>query len=102
MASRFYVYAIELDRPGPPSVYVGSSALSPEERFDKHKAGGRATSRWVRRQGVRLRPDLYAHLNPLRSREEAHEAELRLRASLERRGWRVFGSCHPRKNGCFF
>lgn len=102
---RFYVYVVELARPGNPSnpsVYVGSSALPPEERFRRHKQGGVPTSGMVRRQGIRLRPDLYRNMNPLTSRADARDAELGLRHALEGRGYRVFGSCSPRKNGCFF
>lgn len=103
MTEAFYVYVVELDRAGPPSVYVGSSALRPEERFARHKAGGIPTSRYVRRQGTRLRPDLYAHLNPiLGSRADARSAERHLRSELRGRGYRVYGSCSPRKDGCFF
>ena len=102
-ADAFYVYVVELDRPGPPSVYVGSSALPPEERFVRHQSGGMATSRYVRRQGTRLRPDLYAHLNPVRgSRAHARTIERSLRTELRRQGFRVYGSCDPRKDGCFF
>lgn len=101
--SAFYVYVVELARPGPPSVYVGSSALPPDQRFARHKAGGIPTSRYVRRLGTRLRPDLYAHLNPIvGSRSEARAAERSLRTELRRRGYRVYGSCDPRKDGCFF
>ena len=102
---RYWVYVVELARPGPvASVYVGSSALPPEERFRKHRAGGMATSRYVRRQGVRLRPDLYAHANrrPIRSRTAAREVEHQLRADLRRQGFRVYGACDERKDGCFF
>ena len=98
----FFVYVVELDRPPYPSVYVGSSALPPEERFQKHLHGGLGTSRYVRRQGVRLRPDLYAHLNPLPSREAAWLEEHRLRDRLVQSGFHVLGSCDPRKNSCFF
>ena len=98
----FYVYVVELDRPGTPCVYVGSSALRPEQRFRRHKAGGMTTSRHVRRDGVRLRPDLYAHLNPFDTREDARAAEQQLGSYLRARGFRVFGSCTPREDGCFF
>jgi hypothetical protein len=98
----FYVYVVELDRPPHPTVYVGSSALAPEERFVRHQQGGIGTSRYVRRQGVRLRPDLYARLNPFTSRDDAWRAEHRLRDQLERRGYHVLGSCDPRKKSCFF
>ena len=100
--ARFYVYAVELARPGSPAIYVGSSALPPGERFARHKQGGVPTSGLVRRQGVRLRPELYAHLNPLFSRVAAVDAEHALRDALEARGYRVFGSCDPRKGACFF
>ena len=99
------MYVVELARPGPvASVYVGSSAFPPEERFSKHRQGGVATSRYVRRQGVRLRPDLYAHVNRTRitSRTAAREAEHRLRTDLRRQGFRVYGACDERKDGCFF
>ena len=91
--TRFYVYVVELQSaPGRPEVYVGSSALPPSTRLDKHRTA-RLGSRHVRRRGVRLLPRLYDHLNPLPSREAAKAAEQKLRRSLERRGYRVFGSC---------
>lgn len=100
---RWYVYVVELRRPGPvPSVYVGSSAHEPEERFRRHKRGGVATSRYVRRYGVRLMPEFYARLNPLTTREDAHVAERAVRRALRERGYRVFGSCDAREDGCFF
>lgn len=96
---RYYVYVVEL-RPLPghgPSVYVGSSGLQPRERYRHHKdpdAGDeRAGSRHVRRRGVRLRPDLYADVAPLRTRKEAKLAEQRLASRLKRRGFVVYGSC---------
>src|ERR1035438_4585445 len=45
-------------------VYVGMTGLSPEERFANHKAG--IKDAWVvKRYGLRLLPELYAHLNPM-------------------------------------
>ena len=105
MRERYHVYVIELARPGPvPSVYVGSSAHPPADRFERHKAGGRATSRYVRRYGVRLMPELYEHVNRrgFFTRDDAHRAERELRLALRRQGYRVFGSCDARKDGCFF
>ncbi len=96
---RYFVYVIEL-RPLPGeerAVYVGSSGLPPRERLHHHQDPGagdrRATSRHVRRRGIRLRPDLAAGVAPLRSRKEAKLAEQRLAARLERRGFVVYGSC---------
>jgi len=40
------------------AVYVGETGLTPEERFTKHKAGGKVWVRIVLDRGVRLRPDL--------------------------------------------
>ena len=92
------VYVIELDRsagrrrdPRIPWVYVGSSARSPEERFAQHRSGVHA-SRWVRRFGVRLRPDLYATLPFVRERAQAEALEARTAEELRRRGHRVFSN----------
>ena len=104
----YFVYVIELRKPflrrsraaTRPSVYVGSSALPPEARFKHHKTGALGTSRHVRRHGMRLLPRFYERYNPLRSRQEAQDAEKAIRAQLEAKGFRVYGSCHPRRNGC--
>lgn len=79
MASR--VYVIELDRaagrrrdPRIPWVYVGSSARSPEERFEQHVSGYKS-SRLVKRFALRLRPDLYEDLEPLKGSRAARDAE---------------------------
>jgi hypothetical protein len=96
----FYVYVVRLvphEGSHKPEVYVGSSALTPRDRFDKHVHIRKGGSRHVRRRGIALVPELYAHLNPLRSREAAKAAEQRLRRDLERRGFVVYGSCSPRE-----
>ena len=54
-------------------LYVGETSLDPDMRFDQHKTGYKA-SRFVNRFGVRLLPQLFQHLNPLR-RWEAVELE---------------------------
>ncbi len=71
------VYVIELEPaagrrrdPRLPWVYVGSSARSPEQRFEQHLTGYKA-SRLPRRFGLRLRPDLYEDLGPIRSKKAA-------------------------------
>jgi hypothetical protein len=75
------VYVIELDRaagrrrdPRIPWLYVGSSARSPERRFEQHLSGYRS-ARLVKRFALRLRPDLYEDLEPVRSSLAAVEAE---------------------------
>ena len=93
----YYVYVIELDGvpgprtdPGKPAVYVGQSAVPPEERFQQHLDGYKS-SRYVRRYGVRLRPRLYRAHNPLPSRVAALEREKELARRLRKRGYTVFG-----------
>ena len=65
-------------------LYVGETSRDPDQRFDQHKAGYKA-SRAVHRFGVRLLPELTAHLNPLR-RWEAKELEAALAEELARAG----------------
>ena len=97
-APRVYrVYVVELDdaagprlNPDLPCVYVGQTADSPEERFDEHLRGHRA-SRHVRKHGVRLRPDLYQTLPLQATREQAEVLEARVADELRRRGFTVFG-----------
>ena len=44
----------DLDKP---PLYIGSTGLSPEARFQKHKDGLKANT-FVRDYGIRLRPDM--------------------------------------------
>jgi hypothetical protein len=75
------VYVIELEPaagarrdPRIPWVYVGSSARRPEDRFEQHKRGYKS-ARLVKRHWLRLRPDLYEDLEPIRGKSAAVEAE---------------------------
>jgi hypothetical protein len=72
-----------------PCVYVGMTGLTPEERFTNHKAGIKAAS-LVRRYGIRLMPELYAHLNPM-PYEAAAQMERDLAEDLRRAGYTVTG-----------
>jgi predicted GIY-YIG superfamily endonuclease len=86
------VYVVYLRNPagdGRAGYYVGMTGLTPEQRFENHKAGIKA-ARVVRRCGVRLVPKLYAHLNPM-SFAEAVAMEMRLAEELRARGYQVFG-----------
>ena len=69
--------------------YVGMTGLTPERRFENHKAGIKA-ARVVRKFGERLVPKLYAHLNPM-PYEKAKRMEIELANSLRKRGFVVFG-----------
>lgn len=75
--------------PKKPCVYVGMTGLTPEERFANHKAGIK-DAYVVQRYGVRLMPELYAHLNPMPF-EAAAEMERDLAEDLRRDGYTVTG-----------
>ena len=69
-----YVILLKDDRRmGRWGLYVGETSRDPDLRFDQHKSGYKASGA-ARRFGVRLLPELVAHLNPLR-RWEAIELE---------------------------
>jgi hypothetical protein len=75
--------------PAKPCVYVGMTGLTPEERLANHKRGDKASS-VVRRFGIRLLPELYAHLNPM-PYEAAVQMEMDLAEDLRRVGFTVAG-----------
>ena len=106
MVRRLYrVYVIELEkrvmlvrrfaaanpdyRAEKPCVYVGSTALTPQERFVQHLTGIRA-NRYVRAFGVRLRPRNFRNYGPYATREEAEAAERHLAWRLRRKGYGVW------------
>ena len=72
-----------------PCVYVGMTGLPPEERFANHKAGIKDAS-LVKRYGIRLLPELYAHLNPMPFAAAA-QMEKDLADDLRRAGYTVTG-----------
>jgi predicted GIY-YIG superfamily endonuclease len=86
------VYVVYLRNPrgdGRPAYYVGMTGLAPQQRFDNHKNGIKASG-VVRRFGERLVPKLYAHLNPM-DYTKALTMEAALAESLRRRGYVVYG-----------
>lgn len=95
-AREYSIYVIELEREaGPrglqlPPLYVGQTAHSPDHRFGQHKEGGRLANTKVARFGVRLRPDLFAHIPKYTSRADAELAEAETARRLEMAGYRVF------------
>ena len=75
--------------PKKPCVYVGMTGLSTEERFANHKAG--IKDAWiVQRYGIKLMPELFAHLNPMPF-EAATRMEKDLAEDLRRVGYTVTG-----------
>jgi predicted GIY-YIG superfamily endonuclease len=99
-----HVYVVELDKavvyeprfrranpnhdPTKPCVYVGMTGLTPEKRFEKHKAGVKA-NRFAERYGLRLLPELYAYANPM-PYEAAREMEVDLAIALREQGYGVW------------
>ena len=75
--------------PRKPSIYVGMTGLDPAARFANHKQGIKAAS-VVRRFGIRLLPELYAHLNPM-PYQAALQMEKDLADDLRRAGYTVTG-----------
>ena len=87
-----HVYVVFLRNPagdGKAGYYVGLTGLTPERRFENHRAGIKA-ARVVRKFGERLVPKLYAHLNPM-PYAKAIEMEGFLADSLRKRGYHVYG-----------
>jgi hypothetical protein len=75
--------------PQKPCVYVGLTGLTPEQRFRNHKAGIKAAL-VVKRYGLRLLPELYAHLNPM-PYAAAAQMEKDLAEDLRHAGYTVTG-----------
>ena len=74
--------------PAKPCVYVGMTGLTPDERFDKHKAGIRA-NKYVRLYGLRLMPELYECYNPM-PYDAARDLEVELAIALREEGYGVW------------
>lgn len=103
-AKRFSVYVIALDkevlkhkkfcdqnpqyRLGKPCVYVGMTALTPDERFSNHK-NNKKSNKYARKYGKYLRRKLYEKYNPM-TYEEAGRRERLLAAELRRKGYAVY------------
>lgn len=71
-----------------PCVYVGMTGLTPDDRFDKHKAGIRA-NKYVRLYGERLLPELYECYNPM-PYDAARDMEVELAIALREKGYGVW------------
>jgi hypothetical protein len=69
-------------------LYVGSTALSPENRLRNHLIGHKA-NRYVYRYGLWLRPEFYRHYPPM-GRYEAELTERELALELREEGYAVW------------
>lgn len=68
--------------------YVGMTGLTPEERFENHKADHKA-NKYVRDHGRYLRRRLYSKYNPM-SYEDAVRMEVELAQKLRAKGRAVW------------
>ena len=75
---------------GKPCVYVGSTKMTPEARFDVHQGGGMFASPWVRKFGKKLFPWAYESLPTYGSKDEVLNAEASYADELRSRGWGVW------------
>jgi len=97
---QYFAYVIELDGevdereqgtdPDLPWIYVGQSSNPPEVRLTQHLDGYKA-SRWVKRSGSHLRPDLYGDQPEHRNARSSVTYEAWLAASLRANGYPVKG-----------
>jgi predicted GIY-YIG superfamily endonuclease len=77
-------------------VYVGMTSKTPEERFVQHKTGyinkkgHKLSSNIVEKYGRYLRPSLFNHLNPMKTRAEAMAMEEQLALELRREKYAVW------------
>ncbi len=77
-------------------LYVGMTSKSPKERFDQHRSGYRnkkghkLSSNIVQKYGRYLRPSLYNHIDPMKTRAEALKMEEQLTLELRRKRYAVW------------
>ncbi|SDB30759.1 hypothetical protein SAMN03097699_0620 [Flavobacteriaceae bacterium MAR_2010_188] len=77
-------------------LYVGMTSKTPKERFMQHKTGHiskkghKISSFYVEKYGMYLRPSLYNHIDPLKTRQQALDMEERLSMSLRKQGYAVW------------
>ncbi len=77
-------------------LYVGMTSKDPKERFLQHKKGTlskkghKLSSSIVQKYGTMLRPNLYNHIDPFKSRAEAMKMEEQLALELRRKRYAVW------------
>lgn len=77
-------------------LYVGMTSKTPQERFEQHRSGYRnkkghkLSSNIVQKYGRYLRPSLYNHIPPMKTRAEALKMEEKLALELRRKRYAVW------------
>lgn len=113
--SKYRVYVIELNRkvfndnerfrkanpqfnPVLECLYVGMTSKTPKERFEQHvtghinKRGHKLASNIVQKYGKFLRPSLYTHIKPVKTKTAALTLEKKLTLELRRQGYAVWSN----------
>lgn len=93
---RYYVYVIQSIRKGKRVLYVGQSAHTPAQRLLQHKQGaiycdgctGRSYAKGAR---MKLVPEFYKKIPPLRTRARAEKIERMIARKLRSYGFNVEG-----------
>ena len=93
-----HIYVIELSEdvgrspdPSLPPVYVGQTGKAPADRFREHKIGYLNGRGYAHRYGIRLMPELYPCIDPIRSHDSAKRLEKWWADELRQRGHLVLG-----------
>jgi predicted GIY-YIG superfamily endonuclease len=77
-------------------LYVGMTSKTPQERFEQHRTGYRnkkghkLSSNIVQKYGRYLRPSLFNHIDPMKTRAEALKMEEQLALELRRKRYAVW------------
>lgn len=71
--------------------YVGQTSLDTEIRFQQHLDGYKA-SRFPKRYGISLCPEIYKKYNPIKTRSMAEELESWLTTKLRKKGHGVWSN----------
>jgi hypothetical protein len=86
-----YVALLGPKQPGTPHrLYVGSTGLSPLQRYCNHKGSYKSGRGWIRKHGLGLLPKVYARFNPM-SWRDGEDVEHELGAAFKRAGFEVRG-----------
>lgn len=72
-----------------PCVYVGSTCLKPQKRYQQHLDGYKS-NRYAHEYAIALMPELYEDLQGLPTRKAAEEAEANLAERLREQGYAVW------------
>lgn len=113
--SKYSIYVIELNRkvfnenarfrkanpqfnPVLECLYVGMTSKTPKERFEQHisghvnEKGHKLAAKLVQKYGVFLRPSLYNHLDPVKTKKAALALEQKLTLELRRERYAVWSN----------